>query len=654
MPDGASVDFAYDPDEPSPLFKVNQVGYESAAPRRYAYLGGWMGPLGPVPAPSAATFELVDDATGAVVFTGPLSPRAADPTRDGTPFCGEETCEMDLSDAPAGRYFLRVAGVGRSESFDIGPAGLGEAFALHMKGLYHQRCGCAKTADLTRWTDDACHLRVWRGANPPDDWEYGSCFTDATNGHVKVTHFEINSAMMDSYTESLSLPGGWHDAGDYDRRPMHMRIVGDFATVYLLRPGNFADSQLAVPERGNGVPDILDEAVWGLRHLLAGQQADGGVGTWIEGTRHPGEGDFAMPSTDPVRYCLSRATRLSSMEYAGYAALLARALRRAGTPQALDLAGTFQTSAERAWVYATTAQPAVHVPMAARIGSENVPVYYDEQDGALNPECVVKAAVNLWALTGGAAYTNALDGLLGSLRSRINSKGWSMSPLVLSELGFTDVPGAAFQSLLEYWRNRTVTEADAYLARLENAYPYRLPWYGPAEGWVHSMSWGAVHPLRVALKFVAAHALTGDAKYLDGAYLANDYHCGCNPNGSTWTAGLGRIYPTSYLSLVSVSDGVGEYVPGISPYRLTYGLAPKAKEWVWNLDDAEIRSYPFLRRWGNVEGQSVAASEFTVWETVAPAAAVTGYLMQPGLSPAIDLREPAADIRDLPGYWALP
>ncbi len=43
-----------------------------------------------------------------------------------------------------------------------------------------------------------------------------------------------------------------------------------------------------------------------------------------------------------------------------------------------------------------------------------------------------------------------------------------------------------------------------------------------------------------------------------------------------------------------------------------------------------------------------------MWETVAPAAVVTGYLMQPRLSPAIDLREPAADIRDLPGYWALP
>ena len=654
MPDGENLSFTYDPDEPSPLFKVNQVGYDNDAPHRYAYLGGWMGPLGPVPAPSAATFELVDDATGAVALAGPLARRAADPTRDGTPFCGEETCEMDLSDAPAGRYFLRVAGVGRSEAFDIGPAGLGEAFALHMKGLYHQRCGCAKTADLTRWTDDACHLQVWRGVNPPDDWEYGSCFTAAPNGHVKVTHFEINSAMMDSYTESLSLPGGWHDAGDYDRRPMHMRIVGDFATVYLLRPGNFADSQLAVPERGNGIPDILDEAVWGLRHLLAGQQADGGVGTWIEGTRHPGDGDHCMPSEDPVRYCLSRATRQSTVEYAGYAALLARALEKAGGPAAAKMAAEFSKSAIRAWDYAAIAEPAKHVPMKAVAGKEIVDVFYDENENPPNPEAVAKAAVNLYALTGDARYAKALDDLVGPFQARINKSGYGLSPLVLAEFGFTDVPGEAFRKLADYWRERTIREADANLKRLENAYPYRLPWFGADEGWVHTMSWGNVHPLRQALKFVAAHALTGDRKYLDAAFLANDFHCGCNPNGSTWTAGLGTVYPVSYLSLASLEDGIGEYVAGITPYRNTFGLPPKAKEWVWRNRTDEIKLYPFLRRWADIENQTVAASEFTVWETIGPAAATTGYLMGPGLSPKNDMREPAADVHDLPGFWALP
>ena len=655
-PTGETIDFAYDPAVPSPLFKVNQAGYSTLAAKRYAYLGGWLGPLGPWPAPpdGKVTFDLVDAKTGKVALTGPVVRRRDDPVREGTPFCGEETCEMDITAAPAGRYYLRVACVGRSMDFDVGREGIGDAFALHMKGLYQQRCGIEKSPDLTRWPDKACHLKVYRGVNPPDQWEYGERFTDAEGKKFKTGHFAVNTAMMDSYAEELSLPGGWHDAADYDRRPMHLRIVGDLATIYLLRPENFVDSQLAVPERGNGIPDVLDEAVWGLRHLIAGQQADGGVGTWIEGTRHPGDGDYAMPSEDPVRYCLSRATRQSSVEYAGYAALLARALEKAGGPAATKKAAAFKKSAIRAWDYAATAAPARHVPMKAMAGKEAVDVFYDESEDPPNPEAVAKAAVNLYALTGDARYAKAFDDLVDTLPARMNKSDYGMSPLVLAEFGFTEVPGEAFKKLADYWRDRVVKGADTQLRRLEEAYPYRLPWFGADEGWVHTMSWGNVHPLRQALKFVAAHAFTGDAKYLDAAFLANDFHCGCNPNGSTWTAGLGTVYPTSYLSLVSLVDGIGEYVAGITPYRNTFGLPGKAKECVWGNDTDEIKKYPFLRRWANIEKETVAASEFTVWETMAPAAATTGYLMGPGLSPKNDMREPAKDVADLPGYWALP
>ena len=654
-PTGETLDFTYDPAVPSPLFKVNQVGYATLAAKRYAYLGGWLGPLGPWPAPQeGTTFELVDAKTGQVALTGPVTRRRDDPVREGTPFCGEETCQMDISAAPAGRYYLRVAGVGRSLDFSVGREGIGDAFALHMKGLYQQRCGIEKSPELTRWPDKACHLQVFRGVNPPGQGEYGERFTDADGKPFKTGHFAVNSAMMDSYTEVLSLPGGWHDAADYDRRPMHLRIVGDLATIYLLRPENFTDSQLAVPERGNGIPDVLDEAAWGLRHLIAGQQADGGVGTWIEGTRHPGDGDHCMPSADPVRYCLSRATRQSTVEYAGYAALLARALEKAGGPAATKMAAEFRESAVRAWNYAATAAPAKHVPMKAVAGKEIVDVFYDEKTEPSNPEAVAKAAVNLYALTGDARYAKALDDLVDTLPARMNKSGYGMSPLVLAEFGFTEVPGAAFRKLADYWRGRVVREADMSLKRLENAYPYRLPWFGADEGWVHTMSWGNVHPLRQALKFVAAHAFTGDAKYLDAAFLANDFHCGCNPNGSTWTAGMGTVYPVSYLSLASLADGIGEYVAGITPYRNTFGLPGKAREWVWGNDTDEARKYPFLRRWANIENQTVAASEFTVWETMGPAAATTGYLMGPGLKPENDMREPAKDIADLPGFWALP
>ena len=60
------------------------------------------------------------------------------------------------------------------------------------------------------------------------------------------------------------------------------------------------------------------------------------------------------------------------------------------------------------------------------------------------------------------------------------------------------------------------------------------------------------------------------------------------------------------------------------------------------------------RRWGNLENQTVAASEYTVWETIAPAASVTGYLAAPSNAKACGRPPPAADVRDLPGYWPLP
>ena len=51
----------------------------------------------------------------------------------------------------------------------------------------------------------------------------------------------------------------------------------------------------------------------------------------------------------------------------------------------------------------------------------------------------------------------------------------------------------------------------------------------------------------------------------------------------------------------------------------------------------------------------MAASEYTVWETIAPAAAVTGYLISPdAATPLRPRRPPAQLLSDLPGYWLLP
>ena len=233
-------------------------------------------------------------------------------------------------------------------------------------------------------------------------------------------------------------------------------------------------------------------------------------------------------------------------------------------------------------------------------------------------------------------------------------------------------------------RKSLIRQAQKMLDQQENNYPVRIAWYSIDEGWVHTMSWGTYHPLNRARTLIAAHALTGDPAFLDGAYLANDFHNGANPSGTSMTSGLGNVYPVRFLDLNSYADGIAEFVPGITPYRNTYGIPrdavrmafglfyPPKREQLFSgyslsllpragLNEDECakelgKVWPIWRRWGNVESRTVAASEFTVWETIAPAAAVTGYLLNKAQMPELRWlnRVPADDIRKLPGYAPLP
>lgn len=65
----------YDPSKPSPLFKVNQVGYLPHAPK-FAYVGAWLGPLFGAwkPRNPMTGWQLVADKTGEVVFDPKIPP----------------------------------------------------------------------------------------------------------------------------------------------------------------------------------------------------------------------------------------------------------------------------------------------------------------------------------------------------------------------------------------------------------------------------------------------------------------------------------------------------------------------------------------------------------------------------------------------------
>ena len=684
LPVGQQVEFTYHAGTPVPLFKINQVGYLPSA-RKYAYLGGWLGTAGALPlfALHGAKFRLVDAGSGRTEFTGVVSKRMPDPVNaHGTPFTGEEVLELDFTEVrKPGVYYLAVDGIGRSETFRIGDSTMAECFYIHARGLYHQRCGIARTKPYTNWTLPACHTHCFRGTFPPDDRHYNKGedkrpFGFTSNGKsLTVNHFLLIAQNPPVPAEKLNIAGGWHDAADWDRRPQHLSIVGDLAAVYLLKPENFCDGQLDLPESGNGIPDILDEALWGMEHLRLKQQPDGGVGTWTETTRHPTPADGSS-ADDKLPYYVSCATKNSTLEYAAYASELALALRKAG---AAEKAEQYRLSAEKAWAFA-------HGKNTRRIRSYhyNGRMIFYREEPELAPELAVKAGLNLYLLGKDESYLLAAEKAAPAAERSMKKNSWRWSPFFWTELEFSDYESAVLDKLREKRRKALLAEAETLLRQQEDNYPVRIAWYGPKDGWVHTMSWGISHPLRRARTLVIAHAMTSDKAFWDAACLANDFHTGANPSGSSMTSGLGKVYPVRFLDLNSYADGIAEFMPGITPYRNTYGLPRSAVRMAYGLfyqarpqhgfaglsvsllprsglseNDCvkEVgRLLPIWRRWCNVEGETVAASEFTVWETIAPAAAVTGYLLNKAQQPdpAWRARQPAADIRTLPGYNCLP
>ena len=648
-----SIVLQYDSAVPSKIFKLNQVGNGANQKKKYAYMGAWLGNLGALPLKHLAgkEFEIKRSSDGKTVYKGILKMRRDDPEYQGKiPFTGEEVLELDYSNFnTSGKYYFYVENIGRSIDFVIGSGALSEAFYIHARGLFHKRCGIAKEKPYTNWVSPSCHQTVIRGRFPGNAEHYRKGkgetdfgFFDRKGNRIEVKHFDLIKQNPPYEVVKISAPGGWHDAADYDRRPYHLRIVSDLAAVYLMKPENFVDGQLNIPESGNGIPDILDEAAWGLKHLLAVQQDDGGVGTWFETTGHPQPGD-GLPDKDKHTYYVSAPSRNSSLEYAAAASTLALALKKANRSAESE---KYWKSAQKAWQFALNDKN-----RHAAVFQYNGKVIYYREEAKLAQEHFVKYALNWYLLTGNDVARQIVFRSSAEAGEAFRKDFWKWSPLTWMML--FEAEELSSSPVANEYRKVILRDAEKMLKNQENAYPYRTLWHAHNAGWVHAMAWGNYHPLRRAVTLIAAHKLTGKEKYLNGAYLANDFHNGANPLGRSMTSGLGKIYPAVFLDLVSYADNIGEFVPGITPYGNTFGLDRNAVKMVYGKFADKL---PIFRRYVNLEFLSVPASEYSVWETIAPAAVTTGYLLEKPELPSKELknRKPAGDFRKLPGYRALP
>lgn len=181
--------------------------------------------------PVQGDFTVVEVGTGKVVYRGAVVPSSA-------PGWGRFAYyyELDFSDLQAaGRYRVRIEQTGDvSAPFGIGPDVYGAYHEDLLGFMRQQRCG------YNPFLDRVCHQRDGRSFYGPMP---DSTFIDVT--------------------------GGWHDAGDQ----LKYLITGSNATArmllaYLLEPTKFGDATNGLGQpHPNGLPDVLDEARWGLDWL---------------------------------------------------------------------------------------------------------------------------------------------------------------------------------------------------------------------------------------------------------------------------------------------------------------------------------------------------------------------------------------------------
>ncbi|HEX8064221.1 MAG TPA: glycoside hydrolase family 9 protein [Allosphingosinicella sp.] len=511
----ASAAFLAAAESPPAQIRLNQVGLLPDGPKRAMLPSAEKRPL-----PWRLT-----DRDGKVVASGNTEVFGVDR------WSGEHVHRIDFTSVRrAGSGYRLQAGGAQSRPFAISADAFQRLPGAALSYFYQNRAGIpieARFAGGPQWARPAGH---------PD--ERATC--------VSGKDSKGNAWPGCSYT--LDVAGGWYDAGDHGKYVVNAGIsVWTLMNLYergRLRgaPGPFPDGAAAIPEAGNGVSDILDEARWEIEFLLkmqvpegtrlrlpvgAKESAPGLAFSEIDasGMAHHKVADEkwtplpTAPHKDPERRQLFPPSTGATLNLAAAAAQCARLWR--------EIDATFSArclaAAERAWT-AARRNPNIY-PIADFTGSGA----YGDTDFT---DEFYWAAAELFLTTRDPRYQDAVKASSFYRVGRVPEPGWnSVAALGTISLALApDLPGD------ERSRQRAaiLAAADAYLADSAKT-GYAVP-YAPARGYPWGSS-GAI--LNRAILLALAHDFTGDAQYRDGVVDALDFILGRNPLDRSFVSGFG-------------------------------------------------------------------------------------------------------------------
>lgn len=525
-----------------PAIKVDTVGYPSDWPKVVVFN---VDPAGAV----------VKDGDGRVVET--ITPEQIDP-RGHDEASNDPVWQVDLGALPPGRYTVEV-GEETSDPFAVavGRDVYAEAMVAAQKHFYFQRTRTALAAPYAEWKGDT--------------------YARETASHV---HEDVGWDLLDypSKKRKWTVEGGWHDAGNFDMyvpstAPTSLALL----MAYEANPSLFADGQLNIPESGNGVPDLLDEARWGLIWVLSLQDESGVFRANEAVVKWSPEGPADKDTTE--RWIGGP----SSSATAKAAAVLARASQvYAGFDR--PFAKRCEQAAKRAWAW-LEANPD-HLRAAKAPDSEQ-PLWDDEPEfddfGAR-----FVAAAEVWRAFRDPSALRQLEAALADERcneKQVMSGAWAN----LSRWGVAVLASdpKVPKPLADRAKALLRSAADQMRARVEGEDGYRCA-SGPDDYyWAHNSNL-----LEKAHVLAVAGEVFDDAGYTQAARDQWHWILGRNPNGYSMVTRVGkgptRIYHMEWGDSEPPPPG---YLVGGPNYANMKFLAPDApaKALLWD-NETPLRS----------------------------------------------------------------
>jgi len=333
---------------------------------------------------------------------------------------------------------------------------------------------------------------------------------------------------------TLDVAGGWYDAGDFGKYVVNGGISAwTLMNLYERFPDAYPDGSLQIPEQGNGVSDLLDEARWEMDFLLSMQVPEGEP---MAGMAHHKIHDRVwepIPVVPPTEVNNDNAHELEKAGRYLYPPSTAATLNLAATAaqcariwKDIDpaYASRCLTAAESAW-NAALANPAIFAGNTPGDGGGNY------EDNTVTDE-FYWAAAELFITTGKDEYKASL--LNSSWFAKVKSFDWG-NTATLGTLSLLMVDNDLPKDKVTQLKSGLLSFTDELLG-LQKQDGYGVLLKG-------DYIWGTNGTVFNNMMLTGvAYDLTGDKKYLDSMRLSMDYIMGRNSLNKSFVSGYGT-YP---------------------------------------------------------------------------------------------------------------